>query len=779
MDALEHLLAARSFPLPLAGGKCSLFETLPTSPAPSRRHAPTAARDDLVLAPDGERRQRDVLAQDAVTIARPNLDLVPLGLGDSVVKVDSRLPESDAMGLGGWGAELAQRVVTADVETIAKYDRRVTRLLDEHVRKRALLPITPRPEAIGTSCVAGRSAHVPSRLKAAIDGDTRGLPRHGVLSHFRKHGFTARSTLSRQLYLSRARPTLEALAPHAADAATKDIARGDSVILGDTLEEAAAALDDAIPCTCRPRSALNVEGSGAIPKRDNDHGGQLMGARLLHSATRMNKGTEKEGWCQQDSVMVGVTKGLKYRAEYISRGHDPADVLIISGKRDLAAAYKHCVTAYCDRWLMGFRAKLWFCTACGMRRSPYGDGDCVCPPDVAPAVVREKLAYYRGASFGARSAADNFGLLSSAFRLILITVLFAAITVYVDDSYLLGVVLRQPGGQFSEHGVDLCHRLSWGWNAWSRLTARWGLDEALSKRILGTSVVNLGVVIDWYRLELRLSPVRLAEVRALLSTWKNRARATLLELQQLRGLLGFCTCVVRGARRILPLVDREMRGLKFSSQRRRLSPDFKLAVEWIAQIYDNHAGSKLILTSDWVSAARLDFATDASGGIAAGYGGYFGDVYIAGKFPPGFGAAYSIAELEMATVLVMLLTVGPALRGLRLLVRCDNTNAVSASTKGSTQSLAMQYLALALDKIADRFDIDVRILWVASKANRVADVASRDLAAFLRLPAFRGRTPQRAMVAPAVWQTVMRCAQERPWSWAWVDDATPFASGAM
>ena len=681
------------------------------------------------------------------------------------------------MGLGGWGASMVASLVDVDAVTRAAYDAAATQLLATHELKRAQFPHTERPPATGPACAIGRNTPVPSRLTAAVGRDTRGMSKYGQLVHFVKYGFTARNTaLARGLYLTPPRPTLERFAEFAADAATKDIARGDSVILGATLEAAAAALADSLPCDC-PTHALNVDGSGVIEKRDNDHGGDVTGARLIHSATRVNKGTAKEGWCGTDGVMVGVQWGLQLRQLYIGRGYAPEDVLIVSGKRDLAAAYKHCVTAYCDRWLMGFRAKLWYCTACGKRRSVHGDGQCECEPGSSPAEVRERFAYYRGASFGARSAADNFGLLSNAFRCILLTVLFAAITVYVDDSYFLGVVLRQADGRFSEVGVDWQHRLSWGWHVWSRLTKRWGLEEALQKRILGTSVVNLGVVVDWYRLELRLAPARLRDVRSLLAEWTGRTRATLLQLQELRGLMGFCTIVVRGARRLLPLVDREMRGLHFSSHSRKLSSRFKLAIAWISEVYVRHSGSKLILTSDWIAGARLDFATDAAGGVNAGYGGYFGSTYIAGRFPEGFGGSYTIAQLELATVLVMLLVVGPRLRGARLLVHCDNTNAVSASTKGSIGSRGLQYLALALDKIADRFDIDVRIIWVASKSNRIADVASRDIAAFLKLPVFRERTPRRISVDNQLWETIMAAAQTQPWSWAWADAAAPPTTG--
>jgi hypothetical protein len=103
-------------------------------------------------------------------------------------------------------------------------------------------------------------------------------------------------------------------------------------------------------------------------------------------------------------------------------------------------------------------------------------------------------------NFGARASADNFGELANAFRWMMRVVLqVAAYGLYVDDSYAMGIVLRQPDGSWGEVGVRREHRFSWAWFCWSKLAARWGFTEELKKQIFGSAVIDLGIVIDWWR----------------------------------------------------------------------------------------------------------------------------------------------------------------------------------------------------------------------------------------------------------------------------------------
>ena len=101
------------------------------------------------------------------------------------------------------------------------------------------------------------------------------------------------------------------------------------------------------------------------------------------------------------------------------------------------------------------------------------------------------------------------------------------------------------------------------------------------------------------------------------------------------------------------------------------------------------------------------------------------------------------------------------------MVSCDNTNANSVARKGSANSSVLQYLAMALHMVADRFDIDLKIRWVSSKANKIADVASRDRATFIAMVnAFGIGKAQEVHVEPTLFEAIF-AGYEGKWSWEW------------
>ena len=723
-----------------------------------------AGDEKLYLAPNGDTVTHDELQRRIrERAAGRSQDLRPLGLGASAVKVDANLPDSDSMGLGGEFEEIVSEIISNT--PTAEYKEEAERRIAANVAARAELPPLPRPPFVGTHCEKGDAAEVPSPLVAAtFEADFRGSSKFGALHHAVRHGFRTRSTIERKVDVKPRSASSLKYKDELADAHEKEIAEGVSIVYGN--REEAIAKSSSI-CDCRG-PALIVSKSGAIDKRDNDHGGEVVGARPLQMPTELNATSPDLDWCEGDRVGVTVGSGCELIAIYEARGARREDIQIVMAKRDFKGAFKHCFNSPCVMYQMGQRLWQWHCKGCGEVRSPYENTNrCQCD-QTSPKEARETYGAYAAMSFGASASAYNFGKVSAAFVFMLRTVLVCVAAMWVDDAALLGVLLRQADGTFSEEGVDLEHRISWAWYCYGFLARRYGLRESLSKQIKGSSVTNLGVVNDWYRMELRLAPQRLARVRELLSDWVTREFASLRDLQKLRGLLGWCTEVIHGARTLLPLINNQMRKLNRPYHRGRLAGQTRMAIQWLEEIFRDAAGSRMIKTSQWLKQAEIDFATDASGGENGGYGGYFRGSYFSGVFGAEIALAYTIAELELATVVIALLVFGPLLRGKRVVVTCDNTNATAASEKGS-RSQGLQYLSLALMRVAARFDIDVRIVWTRSKDNRVADLASRDRLAFLRLAAFRGAAPCEVQVPIELFRAALEGAKKKKWSWEWTE----------
>tara|TARA_B110000967_G_C18688632_1_gene461852 strand:- start:584 stop:844 length:261 start_codon:yes stop_codon:yes gene_type:complete len=75
---------------------------------------------------------------------------------------------------------------------------------------------------------------------------------------------------------------------------------------------------------------------------------------------------------------------------------------------------------------------------------------------------------------------------------------------------------------------------------------------------------------------------------------------------------------------------------------------------------------------------------------------------------------------------------------------------------------------MALHKVADLFGIDVRIRWISTKDNFVADLASRNRAAFIAFVNSLGAgTPCEVPVDPAVFSTIFAGYTGANWTWDW------------
>ena len=737
-----------------------------SSATASRRSSATAripSEAIQVLAQEGDLISRGALEARILNKASAS-DFAPLGLGTSAVETDNELPTSAATGQGGELRETAERLI--DEANKPAYRARFTRRLAENKARRRRLPISPRPAPIGPHCARGLATICESPLKfEAIAADVRGHAIFGILPWFVKYGWPTRSRLPRGFSVSPVTPTFKARPREVAKAQAKDIAAGFVVVVG-TPSECATRMQGL--CDCSPGLAFNAAGTGAVDKRDPDTG-KLEGVRIIHAATAVNKGTDSLDYCICDGVDVGVQKALDARAEYRRRGWTDDEIVLLAEKRDWKNAYKHNAIETCCLFMMGVRIVLLMCLRCGLRRSEYEDNECICSSKGAT-TTEETFGYYAASSFGTRASAFNFGLLGNAFKWSMQSILGVTLmSLYVDDSFTVGVAHRAADGSISEDGVDIEHRISWGSYAWTENSTRWGLAESSKKRIVGSSVLNLGVVVDLLRMEIRLLPRKIAELKALLVVWKTRTSSTKLELQSLRGVFGWAINVVRGGKVVLGLFDAAIRQHAVgASRRKRILPGTRRAVTWLQEIFTRHSGTKLILTSDWISSAVLHLATDASGGADGGFGGYHGMSYFAGKFPSGLTSLYTIAELELTTVIVGLLAFGAQLRGRRIIMACDNSNANGVARKGSVRSSLLQYLAMALHKVADTLGIDVRIRWIASKDNFLADLASRNRAAFVAYVNSLGAgTPREIPVDPAVFPAIFGGYTGANWTWDW------------
>lgn len=124
----------------------------------------------------------------------------------------------------------------------------------------------------------------------------------------------------------------------------------------------------------------------------------------------------------------------------------------------------------------------------------------------------------------------------------------------------------------------------------------------------------------------------------------------------------------------------------------------------------------MIKTSPWLDDARF-LSTNA---CATGSGAYFQGQYFHTPFP-----GHDINILELLTITVALKLWGPALQGLRFIIKCDNANSVLALNSGRSRTRAMQLCLREIWFLSARFDFELVEYHIPGQCNTIADHLSR------------------------------------------------------
>lgn len=63
----------------------------------------------------------------------------------------------------------------------------------------------------------------------------------------------------------------------------------------------------------------------------------------------------------------------------------------------------------------------------------------------------------------------------------------------------------------------------------------------------------------------------------------------------------------------------------------------------------------------------------------------------------------------------------------------------------------------------------MRVVWTKSKDNKLADLASRDRAAFLKLAVFDSGAPVEVIVTEGLFATALKGSSAKIWDWSWTE----------
>ncbi|PNW83443.1 hypothetical protein CHLRE_05g243351v5 [Chlamydomonas reinhardtii] len=327
------------------------------------------------------------------------------------------------------------------------------------------------------------------------------------------------------------------------------------------------------------------------------------------------------------------------------------------------------------------------------------------------------------------------------------------IHVYADDFMLLGATHDDVVAAFEvmdSLGADL--GLEW------KAAKDAGRDTHLQE------IEFLGMWFDSAKLEMRISPSKreryAADVRQLLQDAASGA-VPRRHLLSVTGKLGFIAQACRwGPSFLQSLYDAA------PTPSPRLPPLVRLTEEavadlqfWLGLLDCDHSpwdGVRRCIAVD-LNVVLGEFEgpegavvyTDAS---AAGFGAVWEDVELQGPWQQNERDAH-IAWLELKAILRALQAWAPGLAGRRVLVRCDNTQAVAALNRGSTRVREGRGLMRQVAELALSYRFEVRALHIAGVDNGRADRLSRRLDT---------ATEQNYVLLHALYRAACKAAQLQP-----------------
>ena len=243
----------------------------------------------------------------------------------------------------------------------------------------------------------------------------------------------------------------------------------------------------------------------------------------------------------------------------------------------------------------------------------------------------------------------------------------------------------------------------------------------------------LGILLDTQRLEARLPPDKLAQIKDAIASWLSKSVATKRDLLSLIGLLSFAAKVIPPGRTFLRRMIDLATTMASLDTTITLTASFTQDLTWWHDFIDTWNGRSFFMSPKWLPNTALELYTDSSGSI--GYGAYFQGHWFNGKWCAN-DLPKSIQWKELYPIVLAAATWGHLWSTKRILFLCDNEAVVHCLTSGTSHSSHVMDLLRRLFLCAAKFNFTASAKHVPGIHNTIADSLSR-----FQMQVFRQEAP--------------------------------------
>lgn len=274
-------------------------------------------------------------------------------------------------------------------------------------------------------------------------------------------------------------------------------------------------------------------------------------------------------------------------------------------------------------------------------------------------------------------------------------------------------------------GIELLQDTWRAYTTMKNLLRDVGVCEAEDKAVPPSFVIEfLGILFNFLDMTISIPQDKMMDLTTDISGWLSRSLTTRRQLERLLGRLQFAGTCIRPGRIFVSRLIEELKDMPVGgSGLFPVGPELRKDLLWWSEGMQVYNGVSMMWLLDWAPVDG-EAATDS---CLSGIGGVLGNQCYRAALPGSLtqNKDWNIVHFEMLAIIVLVQLFKKELAGRRMVLYCDNDAVVSVINSGRSRNHILQRCLRWLAFLLLENECLVRMKYITSKRNHVADVMSR------------------------------------------------------